>query len=824
MREAELGKPRAAACVARLGQLNPHVRVTVVDGALDAAAVAGHDVLVCTQAPTARQLELNAICRAHGVKFLAAGIHGVFSRVFADFGDEHAVTDADGEPPAVSMVASVSADSPPLVTVTDQARHGLQTGSKVVFTEVQGMDRLTSGEVFEVEEKGPFTFTLKGVEGASLGAYGSGGYVKEVKEGKVMRFRALEEAIRQPGEFLESDFGKFGRPLLLHIAFLALDRWSGDNGGKLPHSGSRADADAVAAAAAALNGERQREGLPCVEAWGDAENAIARWLALTARGEISPMAAAIGGFVAQEALKVSAERGNSGHPPPGCPQAMWRSHSSPPLFPAQGVSGKFTPLHQWFYFDEVECLPAEPLAEAEYAPRGSRYDGQAAVFGWTMQQQVLAQRYFLVGAGAIGCEMLKNWALMGVGCGPEGQVTVTDMDRIEKSNLSRQFLFRASDIGEPKSATAAAAVREMNGDMRLRPMEQRVGTATEAVFNDDFFDALTGVCTALDNVEARMYMDQRCLFYSKPMLESGTLGTKGNTQVVVPHVTENYGASRDPPEKSIPLCTLKNFPHKIEHTIQVRRPHPLLPPPPPRPLAHLRLQWARDWFEGAFKQTPEDANTHLRSGEDFATLLQQQASSAVYTLERVEKALGEDRPISLEHCVQWARRQFEHLFHNIIVQLLHTFPPEHTTAEGQPFWAGEKRMPSPVSFDPSDETHVDFIEAAANLHAFNYGIRGTRDRAFLRRVAAETEVEAFQPSSGVKIAATDEEAKREAERKQQQAATGIDDTIRDKMARLPAPADMAGYQLVRRPPPAATAMTTDPLSLSLFLCVLPGPR
>jgi ubiquitin-activating enzyme E1 len=49
------------------------------------------------------------------------------------------------------------------------------------------------------------------------------------------------------------------------------------------------------------------------------------------------------------------------------------------------------------------------------------------------------------------------------------------------------------------------------------------------------------VCTALDNVEARLYMDQRCLFYQLPMLESGTLGTKGNTQIVVPGLTEEYG-------------------------------------------------------------------------------------------------------------------------------------------------------------------------------------------------------------------------------------------------------------------------------------------
>lgn len=53
---------------------------------------------------------------------------------------------------------------------------------------------------------------------------------------------------------------------------------------------------------------------------------------------------------------------------------------------------------------------------------------------------------FQVGAGAIGCEMLKNWALMGVACGPQGQTWVTDMDIIEKSNLNRQFLFRPWDV------------------------------------------------------------------------------------------------------------------------------------------------------------------------------------------------------------------------------------------------------------------------------------------------------------------------------------------------------------------------------------------
>ena len=68
-----------------------------------------------------------------------------------------------------------------------------------------------------------------------------------------------------------------------------------------------------------------------------------------------------------------------------------------------------------------------------------------------MQQQLGALKLFLVGAGALGCEFLKNFAMMGVAAGDAGGeagvITVTDDDVIEKSNLSRQFLFRNWHIG-----------------------------------------------------------------------------------------------------------------------------------------------------------------------------------------------------------------------------------------------------------------------------------------------------------------------------------------------------------------------------------------
>ena len=84
----------------------------------------------------------------------------------------------------------------------------------------------------------------------------------------------------------------------------------------------------------------------------------------------------------------------------------------------------------------------------------------------------------------------------------------------------------------------------MNPNMNVEAQENRVGSETENIYTDEFFDNLDGVANALDNVEARTYMDRRCVFYRLPLLESGTLGTKGNTQVVIPDVTESYSSSQ----------------------------------------------------------------------------------------------------------------------------------------------------------------------------------------------------------------------------------------------------------------------------------------
>lgn len=119
---------------------------------------------------------------------------------------------------------------------------------------------------------------------------------------------------------------------------------------------------------------------------------------------------------------------------------------------------------------------------------------------------------------------------MGIGSG-KGTIYITDMDIIEKSNLNRQFLFRPNDVQKPKSHTAAAAIKKMNKSINIVAHENRVGTESEKIYDDKFFEALDGVANALDNVEARIYMDRRCIYYRKMLIDAGTLGTMGSTQV-----------------------------------------------------------------------------------------------------------------------------------------------------------------------------------------------------------------------------------------------------------------------------------------------------
>ena len=683
-KDLQSGKSRAELSISKLAELNSYVPLTLENNTkLSEDIIKKYDVVVITEAESYNErLQISEWCRANNVKFVSSFMAGLAGGIFIDFGENHVITDPNGEACKSVMISSILKNSDKENTFDvhclDENRHGFESGDYIEFKEVVGLEGL-EGQNYEISIKGPFSFSIT-AENIS-GKYVSGGIASQVKVPKTVSYKSMKDSNENP-ECMIFDFAKFEMPNQLHQWFQLISE----------------------------------KGVP--ETLDQAENLIKGTdlpekefvaLSMTAKGQLVTLAAVLGGMVAQEVMKA--------------------------------VTGKFTPLNQYLYLDALECLGDDKELPSDLSHEPSRYVGQTCVFGKTFQQKINSSSIFCVGSGAIGCELLKSLGMMGVATDGNGaSLIVTDMDTIEKSNLNRQFLFRPYDVGQMKAEVAARAVKAMNPEVNIIAHQNRVGADSENIYNDEFFENLTCVTNALDNVDARMYMDRRCVYYRKPLFESGTLGTMGNVQVVLPHITESYSASQDPPEKSIPICTLKNFPNAIEHT----------------------LQWARDQFEGLFRNCAETANQYLSDTEGFLARTQKlPGTEPLATLQQVYEVLVTDKPSNFDDCIKWARLYFEKQYSHQIQQLLHNFPPDQLTSSGAKFWSGPKRCPTAAVFDLANQTHQDYLIALSYLRAELYNISNIpKDLSVndIQKVLNSMTIEKFQPKEGVKIAANDAEA------------------------------------------------------------------
>ncbi|XP_072731755.1 ubiquitin-like modifier-activating enzyme 7 [Ciconia boyciana] len=687
--ESDVGQNRAEASQQVLAELNPRVTVAAHTGELSEAFLASFQVVVLTESSLEEQLRVGDFCHARGICFIVADTKGLAGQLFCDFGEHFVVDDPAEGDPACAAVQHISQGNPGVVTcmgTEDSRSHLFCDGDLVTFSGVEGMTELNSQDPVPVHVLDAFRLEIG--DTSTFSPYRCGGLVSQVRLPQVHSCEPLRQALAEPRIQVASP-EELPRSRSLHAAFQALHAFRGEQG-RLPRPRALADTERVLELARSLGAQQ-----------GPLDEDVVRAFASVSAGDLCPVAAVVGALAAQEVLKA--------------------------------ITRKFLPLDQWLYFDALECLALEgamQLTEEDCAPRGSRYDGQIAVFGNAFQEQLGRQKYLVVGAGAIGCELLKNFAMMGLAAGPGGDLTVTDMDTVALSNLHRQFLYRSADISKPKSVVAAAAVRRMNPCIRVTAHQNQVGPATEPLYGDSFFRGLDGVVGALDTLEARTYLESRCLRCLTPLLDSGTEGPRGNVLTMVPPLTKPLGPAGTPGDGTFPLCTLRYFPRTIQHT----------------------LQWARDEFEGLFQLPAEHVNRFM---EDPAFPEQLPAGKALEVLEQVRGSLWE-RPRDWQDCVRWARRHWQSRYHDAIAQLLHTFPPEHETSPGVPFWVGDRSCPHPLTFDPDNDTHLEYILAAAHLFAQAHKVPPCSDRASVRTILRSVVLPPFVPEEGLQIPLAEE--------------------------------------------------------------------
>lgn len=151
--------------------------------------------------------------------------------------------------------------------------------------------------------------------------------------------------------------------------------------------------------------------------------------------------------------------------------------------------------------------------------------GTFRLMSWWRQDRVKAARVMVVGAGAIGNEVIKNLALLGI-----GHLVLVDRDTVELANLSRSVLFRERDEGRSKVEVAAERVRDLNPDVQVTPLHADVSSDVGL----GVFRGVDVVIACLDSRAARLAVNNACWLTGTPWVDGAIQEMFGEVRVFVP--------------------------------------------------------------------------------------------------------------------------------------------------------------------------------------------------------------------------------------------------------------------------------------------------
>ncbi|KAJ4296669.1 E1 ubiquitin-activating protein uba2 [Kalmusia sp. IMI 367209] len=341
----------------------------------------------------------------------------------------------------------------------------------------------------------------------------------------------------------------------------------------------------------------------------------------------------------------------------------------------------------------------------------------------------------MVGAGGIGCELLKNLVLTGF-----GEIHIVDLDTIDLSNLNRQFLFRNEHIKKSKALVAKESAGRFNPNVKIEAYHDNI---KDPRFNVAWFKKFDIVFNALDNLEARRHVNKMCLAADVPLIESGTTGFNGQVQVIRKGKTQCYDCTPKDAPKSFPVCTIRSTPSQPIHCIVWAKSYlfteifgtseddaPELDHSEDsenaKEIENLRNEaqalkrirgsmGSKDFPRLVFNKVFKEDIERLRSMEDMWKTRTAPTALDYETLSQEVASVEES--ISQKDQVEWTVTENFAVFLDSLRRLSDRM--EETRAN-----TDTGNSPPILTFDKDDADTLDFVAASANLRSIIFGIGG----------------------------------------------------------------------------------------------------
>ena len=711
--EEDINKIRDETIIEKIKDLNPYVKSDIIKQRINInekkyenelefilTKIKDYNMIILTEFVSKNTInKINSECKKLNKGLIYSCALGLCGFLFNYFGKEHIITSPAEKNDTFYPIKNIIKGE----QTTIQLENSLENFPYIIednfikLSDLNGIKEINTDKIYKVVKRESFSEYKIDLNSSNFSDYTYGGFLQVITLPIKMNFRCFEEDIFNPLENKENDFMNIpyiGRNDIVHSLIISLNRRNYINN-EAKNKNKRSyiiDEDILPK----IDDEKfQREIIETAKNfYNDSKNKKENWiqlediydetsqpkefdekmasnLCLYLKNEIPPITSFLGGVVAQEAIK---------------------------------LTGRFTPFNQWFEFEFNYLSPKREKLGNNY--QISRYTEQIQIFGEETQKKLNSLKIFLVGVGAIGCEYLKNFAMMGIS-NKEGVLTITDFDKIEISNLNRQFLFRENNINQYKSEVAGNYIKQMNDSINIFAYKNYVGIETENIFTDQFWDEQDIIFNAVDNVKARFYLNDKVCIHQKYHFDAGTLGVNSSCGFYMKNLSSTYkeqnGEKKEEDDnnniRENGMCTIHSFPTCIKHCIE----------------------WARNEYEYLFTGVIKELNQILKGDVLYFYKILTKKMFPFYKKLKIKEMTDLFEIFITKNyikAIEYSYEYFMNKFNLEIKKILDENPENSKDKEGKNIYSGSKHVPLVLHFDINsniDNLIINYIKSFANL-------------------------------------------------------------------------------------------------------------